>query len=93
MAMALCFLEQLQDDEADVSLLRFALETPVSVDAVATEAWLRPGTPDADKEETTNSRTKADTQHHTAKLHRGLLFTCSSFLWVQMNVGVCVTVH
>ncbi|XP_073344164.1 centrosome and spindle pole-associated protein 1 [Pagrus major] len=39
----------LPGDEVDVSSLRSALERRVSVDTVATEPWLRPGTSDAAK--------------------------------------------
>lgn len=56
-------LERLPDDEVDVSSLRSALERRVSVDTVATEPWLRPGTSDAVKrsgcKETPNSRMEA----------------------------------
>lgn len=45
----LCSPEGLSGDEVDVLSLRSALERPVSVETVATEAWLRPGTSDAVK--------------------------------------------
>lgn len=37
------------EDEVDVSSLRSALERRVSMETVATEAWLRPGTSDTVK--------------------------------------------
>ncbi|XP_029004590.1 centrosome and spindle pole-associated protein 1 isoform X2 [Betta splendens] len=39
-------LEGLPADETDTASLRSALESPVSVETVATEPWLRPGTSD-----------------------------------------------
>lgn len=36
--------ERLSDDEVDVLSLRSALERRVSMETIATEAWLRPGT-------------------------------------------------
>ncbi|KAM9337207.1 centrosome and spindle pole-associated protein 1 [Symphorus nematophorus] len=55
--------EGLPGDEVDVLSLRSALEKRVSVDTVATEPWLRPGTSDAVKRssctETPNSRRAA----------------------------------
>lgn len=40
----------LSDDEADSLSLRSALERHVSMETVATEPWLRPGTSDAVKD-------------------------------------------
>ncbi|KAF0028121.1 hypothetical protein F2P81_019208 [Scophthalmus maximus] len=39
-----CKSERLSDDEVDVLSLRSALERRVSMETIATEAWLRPGT-------------------------------------------------
>lgn len=55
--------ERLHGDEVDALSLRSALERRVSVETVATEPWLRPGTSDAVKRsgyrETPNSRMDA----------------------------------
>ncbi|XP_074549725.1 centrosome and spindle pole-associated protein 1 isoform X2 [Halichoeres trimaculatus] len=51
--------EELSGDEADVLSLRSALGRRVSVDTVATEPWLRPGTSDAVKQSVCRERQKS----------------------------------